>query len=218
MGITFVYVTHDQEEALTMSDRIAVMSEGVIQQCGVPEEIYERPVGPFVAGFIGVSNLLPGVAENLGVRLDGGQLCKADVPGDVTVGSPVQLSVRPEKIWLDQLEPGMVSLEGSIVERVYVGTTTQVIVELEPGVRLVALEQNTARVQEHDRWKIGDRVRLWLASGALAGPQMIRIHMSEEKMLDAVQAALDDQASTSGSRPWASSIPAVTPAAASRAA
>ena len=72
----------------------------------------------------------------------------------------MQLSVRPEKIWLDQLEPGMVSLEGSIVERVYVGTTTQVIVELEPGVRLVALEQNTARVEVHDRWNIGDRVRL----------------------------------------------------------
>jgi len=160
VGITFLYVTHDQEEALAMSDRIAVMSEGVVQQCGVPEDVYERPAGPFVAGFIGISNLLPGVAENLGVRLAGGQLCQAAVPGDCTVGTEVQLSVRPEKIWLDQLEPGMVSLEGSIVERVYVGTTTQVIVELEPGVRLVALEQNTARVEVHDRWNIGDRVRL----------------------------------------------------------
>ena len=160
VGITFLYVTHDQEEALAMSDRIAVMADGEVQQCGVPEEVYERPSGSFVAGFIGISNLLPGVAENLGVRLGGGQLCQATVPGDCSVGSEVQLSVRPEKIWLDQLEPGMVSLEGSIVERVYVGTTTQVIVELEPGVRLVALEQNTARVEVHDRWNIGDRVRL----------------------------------------------------------
>jgi spermidine/putrescine transport system ATP-binding protein len=160
VGITFLYVTHDQEEALAMSDRIAVMQDGKVKQCGVPEEVYERPSGPFVAGFIGISNLLPGTAENLGVRLGGGQLCQAEIPGDCSVGTRVQLSVRPEKIWLDQLEPGMVSLEGSIVERVYVGTTTQVIVELEPGVRLVALEQNTARVQEHDRWQIGDRVRL----------------------------------------------------------
>jgi spermidine/putrescine transport system ATP-binding protein len=160
VGITFLYVTHDQEEALAMSDRIAVMQQGEVRQCGVPEEIYERPAEPFVAGFIGISNLLPGVAENLGVRLGSGQLCQANVPGDCSVGTQVQLSVRPEKIWLDQLEPGMVSLEGAIVERVYVGTTTQVIVELEPGVRLVALEQNTARVHEHDRWEIGDRVRL----------------------------------------------------------
>jgi spermidine/putrescine transport system ATP-binding protein len=142
VGITFLYVTHDQEEALAMSDRIAVMEDGEVKQCGTPEEVYERPSGPFVAGFIGISNLLAGVAGNGGVRLAGGQVCGAPVPADCSPGSPVQLSVRPEKIWLDQLEDGMVSVEGTIVERVYVGTTTQVIVELEPGVRLVALEQN----------------------------------------------------------------------------
>jgi spermidine/putrescine transport system ATP-binding protein len=160
VGITFLYVTHDQEEALAMSDRIAVMEDGEVKQCGTPEEVYERPSGPFVAGFIGISNLLAGVAENGGVRLAGGQVCGAPVPADCSPGSPVQLSVRPEKIWLDQLEDGMVSVEGTIVERVYVGTTTQVIVELEPGVRLVALEQNTARARADDRWEIGDRVRL----------------------------------------------------------
>jgi spermidine/putrescine transport system ATP-binding protein len=160
VGITFLYVTHDQEEALAMSDRIAVMEEGEVKQCGSPEEIYEQPAGPFVAGFIGVSNLLPGVADNGGVRLPTGELCRAGLPGDCTEGSPVQLSVRPEKIWLDDLEEGMVSVGGSIVERVYLGTTTQVIVELAPGVRLVALEQNTARARADDRWGIGDRVRL----------------------------------------------------------
>jgi spermidine/putrescine transport system ATP-binding protein len=160
VGITFLYVTHDHEEALAMSDRIAVMQQGEVRQCGVPEEIYERPAEPFVAGFIGISNLLPGVAENLGVRLGSGQLCQANVPGDCSVGTQVQLSVRPEKIWLDQLEPGMVSLEGAIVERVYVGTTTQVIVELGPGMRVTALEQNVARARSDDRWQIGDRVRL----------------------------------------------------------
>jgi spermidine/putrescine transport system ATP-binding protein len=135
VGITFLYVTHDQEEALAMSDRIAVMEDGEVRQCGSPEEIYEQPSGPFVAGFIGVSNLLPGE--------DGSQI-----------------SVRPEKIWLGELEQGMSSLEGTVVERVYVGTTTQVIVELDSGVRLVALEQNTMRARADDRWEIGDRVRL----------------------------------------------------------
>jgi spermidine/putrescine transport system ATP-binding protein len=135
VGITFLYVTHDQEEALAMSDRIAVMEGGEIRQCGSPEEIYEQPTGPFVAGFIGVSNLLPG---------DNG----------------TQLSVRPEKIWLGDLENGMTSMEGTVVERVYVGTTTQVIVELDSGVRLVALEQNTARARDDDRWEIGERVKL----------------------------------------------------------
>ena len=106
VGITFLYVTHDQEEALAMSDRIAVMEDGVVRQCGSPEEIYEHPVGPFVAGFIGVSNLLPGVTENGGVRLAGGAMCHANVPPDCSPGQDVQLSVRPEKITIDELEQG----------------------------------------------------------------------------------------------------------------
>jgi spermidine/putrescine transport system ATP-binding protein len=143
VGITFLYVTHDQEEALAMSDRIAVMDAGEVQQCGTPEEVYERPRGPFVAGFIGISNLLPGP--------DGSQI-----------------SVRPEKIWLGELEDGMTVREGTVVERVYVGTTTQVIVELSPGVRLVALEQNVARAHSDDRWEIGERVKLgWHPEHAL---------------------------------------------------
>jgi spermidine/putrescine transport system ATP-binding protein len=143
VGITFLYVTHDQEEALAMSDRIAVMEDGEVRQCGTPEEVYERPLGPFVAGFIGISNLLPGP--------DG-----------------THISVRPEKIWLGELEDGMTVREGTVVERVYVGTTTQVIVELSPGVRLVALEQNTARQRSDDRWEIGQRVKLgWLPEHAL---------------------------------------------------
>jgi spermidine/putrescine transport system ATP-binding protein len=143
VGITFLYVTHDQEEALAMSDRIAVMEDGEVRQCGAPEEVYERPGGPFVAGFIGISNLLPGP--------DGSQI-----------------SVRPEKIWLGELQDGMIAHHGTVVERVYVGTTTQVIVELDSGVRLVALEQNTARARSDDRWEIGERVRLgWLPEHAL---------------------------------------------------
>jgi spermidine/putrescine transport system ATP-binding protein len=143
VGITFLYVTHDQEEALAMSDRIAVMEDGEVRQCGSPEEVYEHPTEPFVAGFIGISNLLP--------QPDGSQV-----------------AIRPEKVWLGELEDGMVSREGVIVERVYVGTTTQVIVELSPGVRLVALEQNTARARSDDRWEIGERVRVgWHPEHAL---------------------------------------------------
>jgi spermidine/putrescine transport system ATP-binding protein len=168
VGITFLYVTHDQEEALAMSDRIAVMEDGLVRQCGSPEEIYEHPVGPFVAGFIGVSNLLPGTCENGGVRLAGGTMCDANVPSDCPPGQDVQLSVRPEKITIDELEEGMVSVPGTIVERVYVGTTTQVIVEIAEGVRLVALEQNFSRARSDDRWEIGDRVKLgWHPEHAL---------------------------------------------------
>jgi spermidine/putrescine transport system ATP-binding protein len=159
VGITFLYVTHDQEEALAMSDRIAVLDAGEIQQCGSPEEVYERPTRPFVAGFIGISNLLEGVVESDGVRLPDGRHIRCPLPAGADQGASVHLSVRPEKIWLDELEPEMVSLEGKVVERVYVGTTTQVIVELGPGQRLVALEQNTARQSEDDRWLIGDDVR-----------------------------------------------------------
>ena len=143
VGITFLYVTHDQEEALAMSDRIAVMEDGEVRQCGTPEEVYERPQGHFVAGFIGISNLLPGA-------------------------NGTYISVRPEKIWLGELEDGMTTHEGTVVERVYVGTTTQVIVEIEPGVRLVALEQNTAQARSDDRWEIGERVKLgWHPEHAL---------------------------------------------------
>jgi spermidine/putrescine transport system ATP-binding protein len=160
VGITFLYVTHDQEEALAMSDRIAVMDGGEVQQCGTPEEVYERPRGPFVAGFIGISNLLPATVANGGVRLASGAQFAATVPEDCSEGSAVHLSVRPEKIWLDEQEDGMVQLEGTVAERVYVGTTTQVIVELGPETRIVALEQNTHVSHASDRWEIGHPVTL----------------------------------------------------------
>jgi spermidine/putrescine transport system ATP-binding protein len=160
VGITFIYVTHDQEEALAMSDRIAVMHDGVVEQLGAPEEVYEHPLKPFVAGFIGISNLLAGTVENGGVRLDGGPVVSAPVPDGLAQGTAVQLSVRPEKLWIDELEPGMCEVHGVIAERVYLGTATQLIVELGPGARLVALEQNTARARSDDRWELGDRVRI----------------------------------------------------------
>jgi spermidine/putrescine transport system ATP-binding protein len=160
VGITFLYVTHDQEEALAMSDRIAVMNAGVVEQCGTPEEVYEQPARTFVAGFIGISNLMEGTVEDGSVRLAGGVACRAPVPGDCAEGTTVHLSVRPEKIWLEEHEEGMVLLEGTVAERVYVGTTTQVIIEISPGARVVALEQNLHRSRADNRWEIGEKVTL----------------------------------------------------------
>jgi hypothetical protein len=147
-------------DALAMSDRIAIMHDGVVEQLGAPEEIYEHPVKPFVAGLIGISNLLPGTVENGGVRLSGGALVPAAVPDGIAPGSDVQLSVRPEKVWIDELEPGMAELAGTVAEPVYLGTTTQFIVDVGPQARLVALEQNTARARADDRWELGDGVRV----------------------------------------------------------
>jgi spermidine/putrescine transport system ATP-binding protein len=135
-----------------MSDRIAVMDGGVVEQCGTPEEVYERPAKPFVAGFIGISNLMEGTVEGGDVRLSNGALVPAPLPDGCGSGAAVHLSVRPEKIQLDGDEPGLVQLMGTVAERVYVGTATQVIVELEGGARVVALEQNTQRARADDRW------------------------------------------------------------------
>ncbi len=162
VGITFVYVTHDQEEALSMSDRIAVMDSGEVRQCGEPEDVYEHPGGEFVAGFIGISNLIEGTVEDGGqVRIASGAVLRAPLPEDCGRGATVQLSVRPEKIAVDDdIEADMVSLEGTVESRVYLGVSTQITVALGGGGRLVALEQATYRASADDRWEPGMSVRL----------------------------------------------------------
>ncbi len=162
VGITFVYVTHDQEEALSMSDRIAVMDSGEVRQCGEPEDVYEHPGGEFVAGFIGISNLIEGTVEDGNqVRIASGALLRAPLPEDCGRGSTVQLSVRPEKIAVDDdIEEDMVSLDGTVESRVYLGVSTQITVALGGGGRLVALEQATYRASADDRWEPGMAVRL----------------------------------------------------------
>ena len=162
VGITFVYVTHDQEEALSMSDRIAVMSDGRIAQCGAPEEVYEHPTEEFVAGFIGISNLLEGVVDGPGtVKVGTGMRIAAPLPGDCELGDTVQLSVRPEKIAVDEdIEEGMVSMSGRVASRIYHGVNTQITVDLGEGAHLVALEQQTYTASADDRWEEGMAVRL----------------------------------------------------------
>ncbi|AKJ15520.1 spermidine/putrescine ABC transporter ATP-binding protein [Streptomyces incarnatus] len=158
VGITFVFVTHDQDEALTMSDRIAVMNEGRIEQCGTPEDVYEHPAGRFVASFMGTSNLMTGTYRGGEVALDQGPALPVGRRGGIADGTAVSVSVRPEKIWLSDFEPGMSVLSGVIRETVYSGPTTTYLIELAPGVTLSVLEQNTARARMEDRWSGGETV------------------------------------------------------------
>jgi spermidine/putrescine transport system ATP-binding protein len=130
IGITFIHVTHDQEEAMTMADSIAVMNAGRIEQLGAPQDLYEQPATAFVAGFLGISNLLPGVVEDRGaVRLDTGTVVQAKVDG---LTGPVAAGVRPEKIKLGE-GGGANTLEGRVVETAYIGVATQVVVETPAG-------------------------------------------------------------------------------------
>ena len=140
IGITFVHVTHDQEEAMTMADQIAVMNGGRIEQLGTPTELYETPSTAFVASFLGVSNLIPGVVSGPDtVRLHSGP--EVRVRADALAGrtGEVAVGIRPEKIELGQGQSN--SLDGTVVEEAYVGVSTQYIVETDCG-RLTVYRQN----------------------------------------------------------------------------
>jgi spermidine/putrescine transport system ATP-binding protein len=153
VGITFIHVTHDQEEAMTMADTIAVMNAGRIEQLGTPDDLYERPRTAFVAGFLGVSNLLAGQTVEPGqVRLADGTV--VHVPESNPAG-PVSIGIRPEKIRLDGT--GENTLEGTISEQAYIGVSTQYIVETAAGTITVYV-QNTDPAARLAR--PGDRVTL----------------------------------------------------------
>ncbi|PRY25519.1 spermidine/putrescine transport system ATP-binding protein [Aliiruegeria haliotis] len=154
-GITFIFVTHDQEEALTMSDRIAVMSAGELQQLGTPGEIYEYPRNMFVADFIGETNLLEvsvdAFAEGRAVcHLGGGHEMKVDAVEGIGVGSKVHLSVRPERLFLtdEKIDPD--ALHATVLENVFVGTNIMTIVDLDDGpnftIRAANSDRGNARV------------------------------------------------------------------------
>ncbi len=160
VGITFVYVTHDQSEALTMSDRIAVMNEGGIEQLGSPPEIYEHPASRFIAGFIGTSNLLTGRVHTIeaGTAViragDGEQIIVPLGPAAVAAGGSaavrpgdeLELTVRPEKIELLTHRPdgGRCALRGTVTEVVYLGTSTNFTVATSTGAEIVVFQQNSA--------------------------------------------------------------------------
>ncbi|MFI5977626.1 ABC transporter ATP-binding protein [Streptomyces sp. NPDC051452] len=158
VGITFVFVTHDQDEALTMSDRIAVLNAGRVEQCGTPEDVYEHPASRFVASFMGTSNLMTGTYRDGEVALERGPALPVGRRSGIKDGTAVSVSVRPEKIWLSDFEPGMSVLTGVLRETVYSGPTTTYLIELGPGVTLSVLEQNTDRARMEDRWSGGESV------------------------------------------------------------
>jgi putative spermidine/putrescine transport system ATP-binding protein len=147
VGITFVFVTHDQEEALTMSDRIAVFNEGKVEQVGTPAEVYEHPSTPFVAGFVGTSNLVDG---EMAMRI---------------TGSPQRFSIRPEKIHLADItaQDGHDSFmaEGRVRDVVYLGLYTRYLVELSGGGDLVVVEQNLKTTSMDVMKARGQQVRLF---------------------------------------------------------
>ena len=151
VGITFVYVTHDQEEALTMSDRIAVMNRGQVEQVADPETVYQRPATTFVAGFIGVSNLMPAKVEQASgerarVRLDAGVEIEADA-NDLALGDRCHAIVRPEKLRISHAQEasssnGWPSVEGTVESSVYLGTATQIVVRLAGDTPMTVLVPN----------------------------------------------------------------------------
>ncbi len=154
VNITFIHVTHDQEEAMTMADRIAVMNQGRIDQIGPPVELYEQPKTAFVAGFLGVSNMVTATVENGGqVRLADGTA--AAVPPELLKDAPpsVRIGVRPEKVRLlpasDPAEAGANRLLGSVRDVSYIGVSTQYIIETPSGDELVAIVQNAGRGARH---------------------------------------------------------------------
>jgi spermidine/putrescine transport system ATP-binding protein len=168
VGISFVYVTHDQEEALTMSDRIAVMQAGRIEQMGAPEEVYERPSTTFVAGFIGVSNLMPGTATSVDgnrarVRLDSGVELDAPANG-VSTGERIHAVVRPEKLEIQTANGSGPttgpSVEGIVEASVFIGTATQIVVALAENVKMTVLVPNASEAERARLPGGGARVRL----------------------------------------------------------
>ena len=168
MNITTIYVTHDQEEALTMSDRIAVMNAGRIEQVGTPRELYEQPVSQFVADFIGESNFLSGRVERGDGRLylvtQEGWRVVIPVSDSLRPGEQVSVALRPERIVIGDGSGDNV-VEGTIEEIIYVGEATKFRVRLEHDRWLMVKQPSRLETM---RWRRGDRVRLsWSAADAV---------------------------------------------------
>ena len=171
VGITFVYVTHDQEEALTMSDRIAVMHAGRVEQIGAPEELYDRPTTRFVADFIGTTNLLAGAVEATDphgtlIRLKGGEACIVDNAG-LRIGGTVELSIRPESIVLKASNGSAASavegMHGMVEQVAYLGGNVQYQVRTRGGLAITALAPKAG-----ERFPVGSDVDIvWSPAEAL---------------------------------------------------
>jgi spermidine/putrescine transport system ATP-binding protein len=191
VGITFVYVTHDQEEALTMSDRIAVMNRGRVEQLGTPEALYERPATPFVADFIGTTNLLHGSVDALNgrevlVRLASGECCRI-AAGDQSVGDPVDLSLRPEAVRIERddvhadpaadgsappTDSRAAAIRGDVEQAAYLGAAIQYQVRTHGGLAMTVLAPKAGGRLEAGTpvvlsWSIADSLVLGDRSGVV---------------------------------------------------
>jgi putative spermidine/putrescine transport system ATP-binding protein len=164
LGVTIIYVTHDQEEALVMSDRIAVMNDGHIEQCGPPTELYDEPSTRFVATFIGESNFIEGTIA----RLDGSTVCvtapglgelRAPLKPGFSAGEPVALTVRPEKIVASEngAAPAMNAIAATVEDVVFVGEMRRYVVALPGGQRLILKAQNRSGIKNYER---GDAINV----------------------------------------------------------
>jgi spermidine/putrescine transport system ATP-binding protein len=168
VGITFIYVTHDQEEALTMSDRIAVMSKGVVLQIGKPAEIYERPASKYVADFIGETNFIDGVVKRqdgstVEVELDGtGTIC-VESSRTFTNDQQVSVAVRPEKLRLNSEIKDGNNLKGRVEDVIYIGTDTHYGVRFAGGQKVRVREQNVLH-GHHEILQIGDEASISFSS------------------------------------------------------
>lgn len=168
VGITFVFVTHDQEEALALSDRIGVMNDGRLLQVGTPEEMYDAPVDRFVADFIGRSNFLKGTLESSEVVcLSNGQRINVRSVDGVTVGDEVQVSLRPERVMIcdvDTAPDGVARLTGVVDTETFLGNSVVYRVTLD----WMTIEVETDHRPDLERHHPGDRVDLWWRDDAVA--------------------------------------------------
>jgi spermidine/putrescine ABC transporter ATP-binding subunit len=165
VGITFIYVTHDQGEALSMSDRIAVMSDGVIEQLDTPEEIYDRPRTAFVADFIGEMNFLEGkvveVSDDV-FALDTGSGVVVQARGDVTRGQTARVGIRPSRLRIvTGVDEGTANAARAVVAtKLYLGDEVQVVATLEGGARMVIREQRSGSDASNDAIRPGDPITI----------------------------------------------------------
>lgn len=180
LGITFIYVTHDQEEALTMSDRIAVMNDGVIEQIGTPREIYDTPKTKFVADFIGESNIIEGYSQKVNdglmrIIFESGKALVHDK--GIDVDEMLYICVRPENLRVTREPVKGFSIKGRVKEHIFTGSSTKTIIELLNGQELKA-----ARTPEAELCPIGERVNIsWAPERAAV------LHTKEDKLYDEIE-------------------------------
>ena len=176
LGLTVVYVTHDQSEALTMSDRIAVFHHGAIQQLAQPSELYERPANAFVASFIGENNRLDGHlvsrdGEHCRVRIADGTIVLATMVADLPIGSPVVLSIRPERVVIGEAGEGPNQFAARLEEVIYLGDHCKLRLGLGGSDAFIAKMANTESVPRMNR---GDAINVsWRAESCLALPPIV---------------------------------------------